>query len=112
MGINPFDVNLFGYVVPIIFGGISGGIMGLLGFKVLDLNKKLKVDIITLSGLIPICANCKKIRDDKGYWNQLESYIEKHSEAQFSHGICEECAEELYGDSEWFKKRKTKKGDV
>jgi PAS domain S-box-containing protein len=47
--------------------------------------------IKTLTGLIPICAGCKKIRDDKGYWNQLESYLEEHSEAVFSHGMCPEC---------------------
>ncbi len=52
--------------------------------------------IKTLRGLIPICASCKKIRDDKGYWNQLEAYIQKHSEAEFTHGICPECAEKLY----------------
>ncbi len=62
-----------------------------------------------LKGLLPICASCKKIRDDKGYWNQIESYIEQHSEALFSHGICPVCAEELYGDTKWFKKRKEKK---
>ncbi len=50
----------------------------------------------TLSGLIPICASCKKIRDDRGYWNQIESYIGEHSEAEFSHGICPECAQRLY----------------
>lgn len=50
----------------------------------------------TLSGFLPICASCKKIRDDKGYWNQIESYIAKHSEAEFSHGVCPECAEKLY----------------
>jgi len=44
------------------------------------------------SGLLPICSSCKKICDDKGYWNQLEGYIQKHSEAEFSHGICPECA--------------------
>ena len=49
-----------------------------------------------LSGLLPICASCKKIRDDKGYWNQIESYIRDHSEAEFSHGICPECAEKIY----------------
>ena len=49
-----------------------------------------------LSGLLPICANCKKIRDDQGYWKQLESYISDHSEVQFSHSICQECAEKLY----------------
>ncbi|MHB8810064.1 MAG: PAS domain-containing protein [Desulfobulbaceae bacterium] len=51
-----------------------------------------------LSGLIPICAACKKIRDDKGYWTQIETYIRNHSEAEFSHGICPECAERLYGE--------------
>ena len=55
----------------------------------------------TLSGLPPICASCKKIRDDKGYWNQIESYIGKHSDAQFSHGICPDCARRLY--PEFFK---------
>jgi len=49
-----------------------------------------------LSGLIPICAACKKIRDDKGYWQQLEGYIRDHSEAEFSHGICPECQRKLY----------------
>nr|WP_319493329.1 response regulator [uncultured Desulfobacter sp.] len=51
-----------------------------------------------LSGLLPICMYCKKIRDDKGYWNQLEAYIDNHSEAQFSHSICNECAEKHYPD--------------
>lgn len=62
-----------------------------------------------LKGLIPICAACKKIRDDQGYWNQIEAYIEQHSEAQFSHGICQDCAKELYWDSEWYKKRNKEK---
>jgi hypothetical protein len=53
--------------------------------------------IKTLSGLIPICASCKKIRDDKGYWNQLEAFIQEHSEAEFSHGICPDCMKKLYG---------------
>jgi len=52
--------------------------------------------IKTLKGLIPICASCKKIRDDKGYWNSLETYLSEHSDAQFSHGICPQCAEKLY----------------
>jgi hypothetical protein len=50
-----------------------------------------------LSGLIPICASCKKIRDDKGYWNQLETFIQQHSKAEFSHGICPDCMKKLYG---------------
>lgn len=49
-----------------------------------------------LSGLLPICASCKKIRDDEGYWEQVEVYIKKHSEAEFSHGICPECMRRLY----------------
>jgi len=55
-------------------------------------------EIKKLSGFLPICASCKKIRDDKGYWNQIESYIKEHSEAQFSHGICPDCAKKLYPD--------------
>ena len=51
-----------------------------------------------LGGLLPICASCKKIRDDKGYWNQIEEYIRDHSEAEFTHSICNECAEKLYPD--------------
>lgn len=62
---------------------------------ILDLKKALG-EIKTLSGLLPICANCKKIRDDKGYWNKIEIYIKNHSEADFSHSICPDCAKELY----------------
>lgn len=50
----------------------------------------------TLRGMVPICASCKKIRDDKGYWNQVEAYVSAHSEAKFSHGICPDCARKLY----------------
>ena len=53
-------------------------------------------EIKTLRGILPICAACKKIRNDDGYWQQIESYISEHSDAAFSHGICEECARELY----------------
>jgi len=58
-------------------------------------------EVVTLRGIIPICASCKKVRDDKGYWNQIESYIREHSEADFSHGICPECAKKLYPDLEF-----------
>lgn len=65
--------------------------------------EKLKLEealaqVKTLSGLLPICSSCKKIRDDRGYWNQIESYIRDHSEAEFSHGICPECLQRLYPD--------------
>ena len=65
-------------------------------------------EIKKLSGLLPICSSCKKIRDDKGYWKQIESYISDHSEAQFSHGICPECLEKLYGNKNWYKKMKNR----
>jgi len=72
----------------------------------LNLEKELAIDglkealnkISTLRGLLPICAACKKIRDDKGYWNQIETYIMEHTDADFSHGICPDCAKELYGE--------------
>jgi PAS domain S-box-containing protein len=53
-------------------------------------------DVKLLSGLVPICANCKKIRDDQGYWTQIESYIQDRSDAKFSHSICPDCAQILY----------------
>jgi hypothetical protein len=55
-------------------------------------------ELKTLRGIIPICASCKKIRDDSGSWNMLEAYITKHSLAEFSHGICPDCVEKLYPD--------------
>jgi hypothetical protein len=58
--------------------------------------KEALAEVKTLSGLIPICMTCKKIRDDNGYWNQLEAYISEHSEAEFSHGLCPECLRKHY----------------
>lgn len=62
-----------------------------------DLPESL-VEVRKLSGLLPICASCKKIRDDRGYWNQIEAFITTHSEAKFSHGLCPDCARRLYPD--------------
>jgi len=59
-------------------------------------------DIKVLKGIVPICSHCKKIRDDKGYWNKLESYIQENSEAEFSHGICPECSDKLYSNEDWY----------
>jgi len=64
-------------------------------------------NVKVLSGLLPICAKCKKIRSDKGYWEEIESYIESHTQALFSHGICPDCIEVLYGDQKWYKKKNT-----
>jgi PAS domain S-box-containing protein len=55
-------------------------------------------EVNLLSGLLPICASCKKIRDDKGYWNKIETYISSHSKVEFSHSICPDCAKKLYPD--------------
>ena len=55
-------------------------------------------EVKTLSGLLPICCSCKKIRNDKGYWLQIETYVQEHSNAEFSHGICPDCARKLYPD--------------
>ena len=60
-------------------------------------------NIKRLRGMLPICSSCKKIRDDKGYWNQIESYIRDHTEAEFTHGICPECIKKLYPDLEFTK---------
>jgi PAS domain S-box-containing protein len=66
-------------------------------------------NIKTLQGLIPICSSCKKIRDDQGYWNILESYIQKNSDAQFSHSICPECSDKVYGNEDWYIEMKNEK---
>ena len=63
------------------------------------LNNELKIaldNVKVLSGLLPICANCKKIRDDKGYWEAVDGYFTKHSDVQFTHGICPDCIEKFY----------------
>ncbi len=101
------DVRAYGRVIFDIHGkpSIMRGI-------VIDITEQKKADrkreeliedlqsalahVKTLKGLIPICASCKKIRDDDGYWHQVESYIKEHSEATFSHGICPDCMQELY----------------
>ncbi|MCK5679702.1 transporter substrate-binding domain-containing protein [bacterium] len=69
--------------------------------KLTTLNSELVAaleEIKTLKGIIPICMHCKEIRDDRGSWNQLEKYITEHSEAQFSHGVCDKCVEKYYSD--------------
>jgi PAS domain S-box-containing protein len=63
-------------------------------------------EIKTLSGLVPICSHCKNIRDDKGYWNRIEKYIGERSDAQFSHGICPECAKKFYSDIDLYPEEK------
>ncbi|MFC1844238.1 hypothetical protein ACFLZ5_05555 [Thermodesulfobacteriota bacterium] len=74
----------------LIFGLIAGNTIS----RLQEALEKVK----TLSDFLPICANCKKIRNDKGYWDQVEKYISDHLEVKFTHGICPKCAEELYPD--------------
>jgi len=68
---------------------------GALASKIEELNRALE-EIKTLRGILPICTNCKKIRDDRGYWNQVEVYVHERTEAEFSHGICPQCMKKLY----------------
>jgi uncharacterized PurR-regulated membrane protein YhhQ (DUF165 family) len=66
--------------------------------KVIRELQKAMAEVKTLRGFLPICSHCKKIRDDKGYWNQIESYLRDHSEAEFSHSICPDCRKKYYPD--------------
>jgi len=66
-----------------------------LASRIAELREALD-QIKTLRGILPICAHCKKIRDDRGYWNRVESYLRDHTEAEFSHCVCPECMKELY----------------
>jgi PAS domain S-box-containing protein len=70
-----------------------------------DLEKTLS-EVKTLRGFLPICSHCKNIRDDKGYWSKIEAYIHKHSDAEFSHGICPECAKKYYADMDLYEDTK------
>jgi len=79
----------------LIFIRVTNPLVTKLQKTIQDLKTALR-EVNVLSGLLPICASCKKIRDDKGYWNQIEIYIKDRSDADFSHSICPECAEKLY----------------
>ena len=76
-------------------------------------NDELQValaQVKTLSGLLPICSGCKKIRNDQGYWQQVEIYISEHSEAEFSHGLCPDCLQKLYPDT--YEKSRRRRQDI
>lgn len=76
-----------------------------------SLQKALE-EVKTLSGLLPICSSCHKIRNDSGYWERVESYVEKHSHAQFSHSLCPECMDRLYKDQDWYQEIKRSEHDA
>jgi hypothetical protein len=80
-----------------VFYKITNPILYQLHSSITDLEKALR-EVKTLRGIVPICSFCKKIRNDKGYWDQVEVYVTEHSEANFSHGICPECMAEHYPD--------------
>jgi len=81
-----------------IFLRLTNPILSRLGDTVAQLEKTLG-EVKTLRGIVPICSFCKKIRDDKGYWDQVEKYVQQHSEATFTHGICPECMAEYYPEA-------------
>jgi len=105
-----------------VFTNNKGAVSGLIG-AVLDITERKRAEqereklisdlqenlqkVKQLSGMLPICSYCKKIRDDKGYWNQIESYIGKHSETEFSHGICPECAKKYFPDMDLYGENET-----
>jgi len=94
-----------------VFTDIKGNIKGLIGI-IIDITERRQMEeerekliielqealaeVKTLNGLLPICASCKKIRNDKGYWEKMEKYISDRSPVRFSHGICPDCARKLY----------------
>jgi hypothetical protein len=75
--------------------------------KLIEKLRAALAEVETLRGLLPICASCKKIRDDKGYWNDIEAYLHKFAHTQFTHTMCPECVKSLYPDL-WKKMEKKK----
>jgi len=114
-----------GYSIIAVLGAVliitGGALLGRKRVLLLQANRSLQTEVAerqkliheleealsqikTLRGIVPICSYCKQIRDDQGYWNQLEAYISKHSSAEFSHGICPKCMKELFPEIEADKK--------
>ncbi len=94
---NSFFLLVFFLVVAILVSGLRFEI-DKREKLILELQTALN-EIRTLSGLLPICSWCKKIRDDSGYWQQVEHYVAEHSEAEFTHGICPECLKKISPES-------------
>ncbi len=91
-------------MIPFLFGGISGAIIGIYIVKVRELNEELQQRVNKLESFLPICSSCKKIRkpdsdpEKVDSWEKIESYISNRTSSQFSHSICPECMKKLYGD--------------
>ena len=91
-------LGIFAIIVgTIIFIKLTNPLINNLNKTVAELQDAL-TNVNQLSGLLPICASCKKIRDDQGYWTQLEAYITDHSKADFTHSICPDCTQKFYAD--------------
>ena len=95
---KPFDIGELRARIEV--GRRLLAIQEALAAKVAELEQALE-QVRTLEGIIPICANCKKVRDDAGYWQQVEVYLRDHTGADFSHGICPDCMRTLYPDFDW-----------
>lgn len=95
---NCKDGRSFPAMVHVRMQSTNGQDLLVLAICVLTEQKEVEEEIRALWGILPIFSVCKKIRDDQGYWNQIEEYIEHHSEAFFSHSLCSSCEHELYGD--------------
>ena len=97
-------LTIEGYLVPFLFGGFSGAVLGRQLSKVAFLNNKLSSRVDQLESVLPICSSCKKIMkngtdpDQMTSWVQIESYIASKTSSQFTHGICPQCENDLYGD--------------
>lgn len=76
----------------------------MVGFACIKRTLGLLSKIQVLEGLLPICSSCKKIRDGENGWQNIETYIEHRSNASFTHGLCRDCMDKLYGDQDWYKK--------
>ena len=112
---NIIHVEIFGSTIQ-LYGkpAVAGSILDITARKqveeerekLIEALQKALSEVKTLRGFLPICSYCKKIRDDKGYWSQIESYIHKHTDTEFSHGICPECAQKYFPDMDLYKDAK------
>ncbi|MDD2998384.1 MAG: GAF domain-containing protein [Candidatus Riflebacteria bacterium] len=100
---KPTDFTPDDAVIASVFGELAA--VALMNSRHLDLLKEKTEsleqalsEVKTLRGLLPMCSNCKKIRDDKGLWTRLEAYLSSHTDARFTHGLCPDCLRELYPD--------------
>ena len=96
-------------LLPMAFGFLVGfHVLVALGMVVLVVDRmRLRAEdsekrVQRLEGFLPICSHCKKIRDDHDHWHRIESYIKERSDVEFSHGMCPECSDELYGKEDWY----------